>query len=590
MSNIDKIKDVQRGLWQILRRKVSFVTLASLIAASGVLGLRSLGGLQVLELRTFDKMLTLRAMESADPRIVIVGITDRDLDQYLNNSAISDQTMVALIRKIKAHQPRVIGLDFYRSATDKRSHESLEDIFANTPNLIGIEKVIGDNQGHAIPGHPILKARDQTAASDIVVDADGRIRRGIFFPAATGPNVVESLGLRLALDYLAGEPHNITPVPKASVLTLGQVEFPPIDSHTGGYVNVDAQGYQLLLNLRQQTKPFEVVSLTEVLLGEIPPDLMRDRIVLIGSMALSNGDIFYTAHKRSKQNLPIQFGVELHGEIASQIISTTLDGRPLLYAWPQWLESLLIIGIAVSGGHIAQRATKLWQRLSVVPGISLLWVGGSYAVLGLTGLWLPVVPVVLGLWIAAGLTGAHRTTQLQVLSTNDKLTGLANRRTFDDSLQQMWFKALRTQQPLTLILADVDHFKKYNDTYGHPQGDECLRRVAQAIRTSVRVKDGLCARYGGEEFVVLLPNTSETEGIAIANAIRTKLIDYALPHSASETADHVTMSLGITSFIPSIEIPPSALVDMADLGLYTAKKSGRNRVEMHQPDTLNKLM
>lgn len=543
----------------------------------------------MIELRAFDKMLALRPPESPDPRIVIVGITDADLDSYLGTASVSDQLMVKLIQKIQSQQPRLIGLDFYRNLPNEPGTKNLLELFANTSNLIGIEKMIGDETGDAIPGNPILKAGDQIAASDLVVDADGRVRRGVLFPTAEAPNVVESLGLRLALDYLAGAPYNITPDLSASVLTLNKVKFPPIENHTGGYIDVDAKGYQILLNLRQQTSPFKVVTLKQVLRNEITSDLMRDRIVLIGSMALSSADIFYTTGRYSKRQLPIKFGVELHGEIASQIISTTLEDRPLIYAWPPWIESLLVIGMSIYSGHLTQRATKLWQRLTLIPSASLLVFVASYGALSFTGLWFPAVPTLLGLWIAAGLTGAHRTTQLQVLSTNDKLTGLANRRTFDESLQQVWFRALRSQQPLALIVGDVDHFKKYNDTYGHPQGDECLRRVAQAIRTTVKTNGALNARYGGEEFVVLLPNTSAEQGIAIANAILAKLAHYHLPHDASETANYVTMSLGVTSFVPKLEIPPSALVEMADLGLYIAKKSGRNCVQLHQPNTLDSL-
>lgn len=564
--------------------------LASLLAASSVLALRSLGGLQMLELQAFDKMLTLRTQEETDPRIVIVGITDRDLDTYLGTASISDQSMAELIQKVQSHQPRVIGLDFYRSLPNGSGSKELAKIFTHSTNLVGIEKVIGNKKGPPIPGNRILKAANQIAASDIIVDEDGHVRRGILFPATHGPNVMESLGLRLALDYLVNEPGSIIPDPNASILTLNQVKLPPIENHTGGYAKTDARGYQILLNLRQRVNPFAVVSLKEVLRNEIPPDLMRDRIVLIGSMSLSGADIFYTANQTSQEEPNIKFGVELHGEIASQILSTTLDGRPLLHAWPQWVENLLIIGIALLGSYVTQRANKLWQRLTLLPGISLFMVGGCYVALSTTGLWLPVIPALLGLWIATGLTDAHRTTQLQVLSTNDKLTGLANRRTFDESLQQNWFKALRSQQPLALIMGDVDHFKKYNDTYGHPQGDECLKRVAQAIRTTVKVRNALNARYGGEEFVVILPNTSEEQGIEIANAILAKLETYNLPHQTSDTANHITMSLGVTSFIPTLEIPPSALIEMADLGLYTAKKSGRNCVRLHQPNTVDKLM
>lgn len=548
-----------------------------------------MGGLQFLELRTFDTMMTLRPPQSPDPRLVIVGITDTDLDDYLGTTSVNDRVMANLIQKIQAHQPRVIGLDFYRNLPTEPGSRELATVFAHTPNLIGIEKIIRDTNSAPIPGHQVLQATDRVAASDIVVDMDGRVRRGLLFPAADGPRVVEGLGLRVALDYLAGEPTAITPQPNSSVLTLNQVKIPPIEHHTGGYVAIDAQGYQILLNLRQQADTFDVFSLEQVLQDQVPTDAMRDRIVLIGNMALSNSDIFYTASSSLQGEAAIKFGVELHGEIASQILSTTQDGHPLIHAWPPWVESLMVIGLAIGSGYLTQRANGLWQRLTLIPGVSLLVLGGSYGTLMLTGLWVPVVPILLGLWTAAGMAGAHRTTQLQVLSANDKLTGLANRRTLDENLQQVWFKALRSQQPLALIMGDVDHFKKYNDTYGHPQGDECLKRVAQAFRTAIRARGALSARYGGEEFVALLPNTSAEQGVAIAHAVLAKLSAYRLPHSASDTADHVTMSLGVTSFVPKLEIPPSALIEMADLGLYTAKKSGRNCVQLHRPDTLDRL-
>ncbi|MGD1857585.1 MAG: CHASE2 domain-containing protein [Leptolyngbyaceae cyanobacterium] len=558
------------------------------MAAGSILGLRALGGLQLLELRAFDKMMTLRPNETVDQRIVIVGITDADLDNYLGTASLSDRTMARLIDTIQTYQPRVIGLDFYRNLSSGPGSQELETLFASTPNLIGIEKVIGNEKSASIAGNITLKKADQIAASDLVVDPDGHVRRAVLFPAASGTYALESLGLRVALDYLAGESSAIVPQQNTPVLTLNGVTFPPIEDHTGGYAAVDARGYQILLNLRQQSDTFEIVSLRQVLQGQISPDLMRDRIVLIGSMALSHADIFYTAGKQSNGQPTIKFGVELHGEMASQILSAVLDGRSLNYAWPSWIETLLIISTAVGWGLLTHKSVSLWQRLLLVPLASLLILAVGYGALASVGLWLPVVPMILGLWTASAMAGVHRTNQLQVLSAKDKLTGLANRHVFDESLQQAWFKALRAQQPLGLIIGDVDHFKQYNDTYGHPQGDQCLRQVAQAFRTVSQANGGLSARYGGEEFVVLLPNTSAEQGLAIADEILAKLIDYQLPHATSETAQYVTLSLGVTSFIPTLEIPPSALVEMADLGLYTAKNSGRSCVRLHQPNTLDR--
>lgn len=174
--------------------------------------------------------------------------------------------------------------------------------------------------------------------------------------------------------------------------------------------------------------------------------------------------------------------------------------------------------------------------------------------------------------------------QLEVLSVTDALTRLANRRRFDAVWLDEWQRALRQATPLAVIMLDVDHFKAYNDHYGHQQGDECLRRVGEVLLTTVRRAGELVARYGGEEFVVVLPGTSVIHAMAVAESIRANIQAAGIAHAHSGVAAVVTVSLGVAVGIPTQGDAPDALVHAADAALYRAKDQGRNRVVLSDID------
>ena len=174
--------------------------------------------------------------------------------------------------------------------------------------------------------------------------------------------------------------------------------------------------------------------------------------------------------------------------------------------------------------------------------------------------------------------------QLEVLSVTDALTRLANRRRFDAVWLDEWQRALRQATPLAVIMLDVDHFKAYNDHYGHQQGDECLRRVGEVLLTTVRRAGELVARYGGEEFVVVLPGTSVIHAMAVAESIRANIQAAGIAHAHSGVAAVVTVSLGVAVGIPTQGDARDALVHAADAALYRAKDQGRNRVVLSDSD------
>lgn len=167
--------------------------------------------------------------------------------------------------------------------------------------------------------------------------------------------------------------------------------------------------------------------------------------------------------------------------------------------------------------------------------------------------------------------------ELQRLAGLDSLTQIANRRHFEEYLDTEWRRHQREEQPLGLILSDIDYFKQYNDAYGHQLGDECLQQIAQTIKRQLKRPADLVARYGGEEFVIVLPNTDAAGALSVAKQIQSSISNLKLDHAKSEVSPFITLSLGVTSQIPARNGNPKQMVAVADRGLYEAKKQGRNR-------------
>ncbi|NER36938.1 MAG: PleD family two-component system response regulator [Oscillatoria sp. SIO1A7] len=174
--------------------------------------------------------------------------------------------------------------------------------------------------------------------------------------------------------------------------------------------------------------------------------------------------------------------------------------------------------------------------------------------------------------------------QLQRLACMDGLTGLHNRRHFDEYLHREWKRLMREKAPLSLILCDIDFFKAYNDTYGHQAGDECIRRVAEILHQCARRSADLAARYGGEEFALILPNTEAIGAVQIAETIRSRIKARGISHVGSQVSQFLTLSLGVASLIPNRHCSADILIRESDKALYKAKRTGRDRVVCHSLD------
>jgi diguanylate cyclase (GGDEF)-like protein len=207
--------------------------------------------------------------------------------------------------------------------------------------------------------------------------------------------------------------------------------------------------------------------------------------------------------------------------------------------------------------------------LPFVPKISVMALAFGHIAIGLFGL--------LGI-IVFGCRLGHAYESIKRQSVMDALTEIPNRRSFMERIEIECNRSQREGVALSVIMGDIDYFKQYNDTYGHKAGDECLNRVAQAIKKSLRRPGDFCARYGGEEFVVVLANTSKEGGLVVAETIRKNILDMAIAHKKSSW-NIVSLSLGVAESNKDMPLTSDDIVVQADSALYTAKEKGRNRVE-----------
>lgn len=192
----------------------------------------------------------------------------------------------------------------------------------------------------------------------------------------------------------------------------------------------------------------------------------------------------------------------------------------------------------------------------------------------------PVNAAVVRARVRTQMTVKRQSDALRALTLTDGLTGVANRRAFDETLETEWRRCGRAMVPVGLVMVDIDHFKLYNDEYGHQAGDECLRRVSGAMRRAAARPQDLVARYGGEEFALLLPHQDVAGAEFVARKLLEEVAQLAIPHAKSTAGPLVTVSMGVASTTPNEKIDPANLVKMADALLYRSKAEGRNRYSL----------
>ncbi|MBF2029770.1 MAG: adenylate/guanylate cyclase domain-containing protein [Oscillatoriales cyanobacterium C42_A2020_001] len=486
-------------------------------AAGLVILLRLSGALQPYEWMAFDQLMRSRPSEAADPRIVIVGVNEDDL-RKTRRWPLDDATLARLIQRIKQQQPVAIGLDLYRDFPVEPGHSELVNLFKTTPNLIGIENRGGIKNVPVAPP-PVLKQLNQVASNDVVQDGDGKVRRVILF---IGEDAQETLGLRLARLYLEKQNILAEADPATDYLKFKQAVFPKFQANDGAYIKADDGEYQILLNYRGPANSFQTVSLMEVLNGNIPANLMRDRIVLIGPTATSIKDFFYTPYSGNSITTPeTMAGVEIQANLASQILSSTLDGRTGIQGWQDWQEMVWIIAWATVGTILAWSARAPRWAIGGILLLASSLVAASYLAF-LAGWWIPIVPAVLALLTSTGLITsyiaylehAERQTIMNIFGRHvSPKIAEAIWRDRDQLLQQGRLTGRR--MTATVLFSDIKDFTTVSERTSPEVLMSWLNEYMEAMTQAVLENGGIVDKFIGDcimaVFGVPIPRTSEAE-------------------------------------------------------------------------------
>ncbi|MEM6714215.1 MAG: CHASE2 domain-containing protein [Cyanobacteria bacterium P01_C01_bin.147] len=377
-------KQLSKAGWQ--RHSLPGITVILLIV-----GLRLLGMFQELEWRTLDTFLRWRPDEPVDERLLIVGIDEADI-QAIGTYPVPDADLAQLVDTLSADEPRAIGIDIFRDLPVEPGHAQLSEQFANNERLFAIEKIVGQ----AIAPPPAAP-NEQVGFADFPLDADGFVRRTFLgmFPPVDHPEPDTfhfSLPLVLAQSYLASEGLSLGNGQRNSNnMAFGDRELATFQAHDGGYVGTNASGVQMLINVRSGPAPFEIVSLQDVMAGRVAASQIRDRVVLVGVMSLSNKDLVNSAAVDAA-NPGLFFGIEMHAHVTSQILSAVLDDRPLITVWSDGWEIFWMVwwgGIGMLLVRMVPRPTGYVLTVILV-GAGL--VALSFGLLWQMGWWLPVVP------------------------------------------------------------------------------------------------------------------------------------------------------------------------------------------------------
>lgn len=403
-----------RKLWRRWRLRRH---LGTLLLGTGITGLvvttGNFGLVRLLEWTVLDQLFHLRPPAPLDRRVVIVTIDEDDI-QYARQWPMSDRLMATLLSKIVADKPRTIGLDIYRDIPVGEGHRELQELWQATPEIVGVEKVAPPKVLHP----PFLKRLGpQVAASDLLVDRDRSIRRGL-----VSLQDQKGLGAHLALQYLKAEGIELRVINEAQfIYGLGRAVLRPIRSGAGGYLPSDLGGYQIPIDYRGPWRQsFQLISMREVLAKPVPKGIFHDRIVLIGAEAPSLNDLHPTPQGRPwlAPSTPMP-GVAIHANITSQIVAAALDGRPMLTPLPGWASILWIWSWALGSAAIGRQFVRT-RWLSGV-GLLLLAVAissiayGSFRLGWLVPIFKPTLAVTLAGSISIGVAFWERLDRKSVV-------------------------------------------------------------------------------------------------------------------------------------------------------------------------------
>ena len=569
------------GLAERIARRFSVggrsILIASLLTTTLLTGAKKLGVLQALELFSFDHLIRLQANDTSDPRLLIVGMTEKDIQQSV--WPLSEQTLAKLLQTLQSHNPKVIGLNLYQ--TKHRTSENSDlAIQLNADNLIAIMHVGKDPKLGDVPPPPIVPW-ERIGFNDLVIDQDGVLRRSLLF-VRSSEKPYYSFALRVVLTYLSSP--SFTFGYDSESLFIGKAKLPTLHRGSGGYQSADVNGYQILLRYRASQSPAEQLTVSQVLNNDFDPELIRDKVVLVGSTAPSLKDQFDTPYSAKQGYHFTMPGVIIHAQIISQLLDAAAGEKVLYIFLPEWGETLWLWSwTLLASGMVWGGKRPLF--VFCTGGLMLLGIWGI-GWLGLTYLvWIPIAEPITGVLVSGGLITTHK---LLYNSTHDGLTGLPDRAVFlQHILQALQAKQRRpTTLPVVVAFLDIDRFKLINQSLGHPAGDRVLITVVDRLQ-QILTRSIQLARVGGDEFALLFQEMTRE---AIGQALDTLQIALSEPFYLDQQRLSITVSVGMVIIQDNYPHKPEDLLRDAHTAMYRAKALGKFRYEVFATGMLDEAV
>lgn len=482
-----------------------------------VLGARELALLQPLELVAYDWQVRWRPTRPAPPRVTAVTITEEDI-QRLGRWPLADGIVAVALDRILQYKPRAVGIDFYRDIPIPPGRQALERIIVEHPNVItGMRFPRAEEPG--VPPPSVAAETGQYAFTDWVVDPGGTVRRALLI-LDDGQDYVFSLALRTALIYLEREAIYPAPDPETPQhLRLGNTTIPPIGSDFGGYSAVDDSGYQYLLGYREDLRSIPTLSLQALLEEAFDPNLLADRVVLIGVSAESVKDYFYTPYSGAESESPITPGVVLHAHAVSQLLRFALDGEQPMRALSEAWEAAWILLWALLGGLLGLRVrSPVFFASSGIVGLIVL-LGLVYAQMG-EGLWMPLVAPALTWLVSATIVTAY--VSYTQMKERENLMHLFSRHVAPQLATDIWehrdqFLSGGHPKPQRLVgsvfFSDVVAFSTISEELDPPTLMDWLNDYMALMTPIINNHDGVILRFIGDAIMVVFgaPIPRETE-------------------------------------------------------------------------------
>ena len=508
------------SLRKFFQSSVWVAIVISVVGSLITVGAYRLGSLEFLELAAYDWSIRFQPLTTfPNPRIVLVTINENDI-RHEGRWPLPDASIAALLETLIAYQPRAIGLDIYRDLEVLPGRDALDSVLQGHQEIVAITK-FGEGEFDGIPAPPVLEGSGQVGFNDILVDSGGMVRRGLLF-MDHGDSTGVSFALLLALRYL--EADGIVPESDPvheEYMKLGMTSFRPFEANDGGYVGADASGYQFLLDHALGRTPFPSHSLTEVMTGAVPPDAFRNKIVMIGVTAEGVKDYFYTPHSQGVQAGQQVPGIQLHANIADQILRASLDGNATITPITDRQEMLLILLWGLLGGAVGL-VVRAPLRFSLILVVGFVIIGSTAFYAVMVDMWVPLVGPAIAWFATSAVTTAYMSMQEKQQRT--MLMHLFSRHVSPEVAETIWrgreqFLDGGRLRPhklmMTSLFTDLEGFTTVSEGMDPPALMDWLNTFMERMAKLVMDHGGVVDNYMGDaikaDFGVPFARTHEDE-------------------------------------------------------------------------------